>query len=64
MARNTCREVILEYQRKNKVPDWQMCNILDMTEEQWHKYSRNHSFPLTDFQKICFIDGVQTPLPI
>ena len=63
MAKNI-RICMLEYQRKNNVPDWQICNILGMDESEWHKYAHGYGFKLNTFQKIAFIEGAKIPLPI
>ena len=56
------QKTILEYQRRTKTPDWEMCNILDMDEEQWDKYKHSYQFALTPYQKIMFVVQSEQPL--
>lgn len=60
---NPVRDYVLEYQRKNNLPDWQMCNILCMDETEWHKFAHGYGCALTTFQQIMFIAQTNTPLP-
>jgi len=55
---------ILEYQRANNIPDWQMANELCMDETEWNKFAHSYRFALSTFQKIMFIEAFETTLPI
>ena len=58
------RNCIIEYQRANNIPDWQMCNILGLDESEWNKFAHGYGLTLTTFQKIAFVEGAKTPLPM
>lgn len=55
---------ILEYQRANNIPDWQMANVLCIDETEWDKFAHSYGFALSTFQKIMFIEAFETTLPI
>jgi hypothetical protein len=61
---NKIRATILECQRAQNIPDFVMCDILCMTESDWHKYKNGRGFSLTTRQKIMFVIGTKSPLPI
>jgi len=61
---NKVRKFILEYQRINNIPDWQMANAMCMDENEWNKFVHSYGFALSIFQKVIFIDAFQTALPI
>jgi hypothetical protein len=61
---NKIRAAILECQRAQNIPDFVMCDILCMTESDWYKYKNGRGFGLTTRQKIMFVIGTETALPI
>ncbi len=63
MSQQDIRQAILEYQRKNNLPDYTMCDLVCMNESQWDRFVHGPGFDLTTFQQIMFIIQTETPLP-
>lgn len=61
---NKVRKFIVEFQRKNNIPIWHMCNVLNISETDWEKFANSYGISLTTFQKIMFIEAFNTPLPM